>query len=255
MRGIMFARLRTLNVYIMRGRHRGLSAEQQELLRTPMPFDPLTALPRDVRFQKPSGRLGVAGIWCVAMLVACGGGSGGNGGASGVGSGTTFSVGTHSLSYGASGPTASTPAPQTVTGTVTGTLSGTLYIVVDVAGPAVANVSSFSVSGNSGQGSVSVQLPSALGIGTFTSTLTIHACINDSTCTTGELNGSPQVVNVSYTISAPPIADTVMPHVVASGISGSVVMRGSGFTGTTSISFGATPATSFTVVTDSLIQT
>jgi hypothetical protein len=186
----------------------------------------------------------------LGFLSACGGGGGGGGGPPP----PTFSVTTQSLTFSASSPTAAAPAPQPVMASVTGTLSGTLYILINVTGPAVASVSNFVVSGNSGQGQVMVNAPVLLGIGTFTSTMTIRACLNDATCATGELSGSPRTVNVSYTISGPPLADTVMPHVVVTGTSGQVVIRGSGLTGTTSVSFGATPASSFSVINDSEVH-
>lgn len=199
----------------------------------------------------PAGTRRACLIAASALVVAsCGGGGGGGGPPPG----PSFSLNTNSLSFSAASPTAATPPSQNVTGMVTGTLSGTLYIVVDIAGSAVANVTNFSVAGNSGQASVSVQQPSTLGVGTFTSTLVVHACLNSPTCASGELAGSPQTVNVSYAISGPPLADTVMPHVVAAGLGGTVVLRGSGFTGTSAVSFGATPASSFTVVSDSLIH-
>jgi len=220
-----------------------------------MPFDTVAKQSQDLGLSGRIVRQALAGICLVVVLTACGGGGGGGGaGGGGGGSGPSFSVSTHSLSFSASGAAAPTPSPQTVTGTVTGTASGTLYIVVNVTGPAVASVSNFSVSGNSGQASVSVKLPSSLGFGTFASTLTVHACLNDPTCATGELSGSPQTINVSYDIASPTLADVAMPHVIAAGMTGSVVLRGSGFTGTTAVSFGATAAASFTLVSDSMIR-
>ncbi|GEM_PF-2548675 len=192
----------------------------------------------------------------VALLVAtaaAGCGGGGGGGSPPPPPAPTFSLATHALTYTATSSTAATPAAQTVSGSVTGSLSGTLYIVVTVAGPAVDTVSAFSVSGSSGQASVSVKAPSALGPGTYSSTITVHACSNDSTCATGELAGSPQTVTVSYTIDAPTLADLVAPHAISTAASGNVVLRGHGFTGTSAVSFGGATASAFSVVSDSLI--
>lgn len=195
--------------------------------------------------------LRVAGTFLVVialLLSGCGGGGGG-------GQATpTFSVGTGSLTFSAAGPSSATPAGQSVSATVTGTLSGTLYILVQVSGTAVANVSQFAVSGSSGSAIVSVNNPAQVGTGTYSSVITVRACVNDPSCATGQLQGSPQTVNVSYTVGGPVIADVVLPHVVVAGATGQVLIRGSGLSGTTAVSFGATAAESFTVVSDSLIR-
>jgi hypothetical protein len=195
---------------------------------------------------------------CLALggaLGACGGGGGG-GTAAPPPPTPTFSLNATSLTFTAASATAATPANQTVTGTVNnaaGTLSGTLYIVVSVTGQAVQTVSDFSTSGATGQASVSVHAPNTLGIGTYSSTITVHACLNSSTCASGELAGSPQTVNVSYKVNSLPVADSVQPHVVAAGTTGQVIIRGSGLRGTTSVAFGSTTATAFTVISDSQI--
>jgi len=123
-----------------------------------------------------------------------------------------------------------------------------------VSGSAVANVSNFTISGNSGQAAVTPAFASRLGAGTFAGTVTVHACLNDQTCATGELAGSPQVINVTYTIGTFTPANAVMPHVVTSGIAGQVVIRGHGLAGVNSVAFGATPATSVTVVNDTEVH-
>jgi hypothetical protein len=45
-----------------------------------------------------------------------------------------------------------------------------------------------------------------------------------------------------------------MPHVIPSGKSGEVILRGNGLSGVTAVAFGSVPATSFTVVGDSLLR-
>jgi hypothetical protein len=137
-------------------------------------------------------------------------------------------------------------------GTVTGTVSGTLYINIDITGPAVQSVGPLTISGGSNSGTAAIipRDPWSLGVGTFTSRLTVHACQGDQTCKTGELKGSPQVVDVTYTIgSALGNALIVNPWTVASGISGDVVVRSIGWGAIappTGLTVGSSAALSFT---------
>jgi hypothetical protein len=206
-----------------------------------------------LRFQGTvrSSRTTLLGLLSLSLVACGGGGSGSSDTTPPPGSGVTFSVNTKSLQFTATGANDATPAPQTITATVTGNPTGTLYVLVNATGDAVSQVGNISISGNSGQGSVSVKPPSLVGIGSHTSTITIRACLNDQTCATGELSGSPQVVNVAYTVNAAQVADTVMPHTLAAGIGGQVVLRGHGLMGVTSVAFGSTLATSLSVVSDS----
>jgi hypothetical protein len=158
------------------------------------------------------------------------------------------------MAFSATSPATNGPASQTVTGTVNGSLSGTLYILVHSTGPAVAGVSNFTINGNTGQAYVAPVPAAILGAGTFTSTITVRACLNDSTCATGELSGSPQTINVTYTIGTTIPADSVMPHVVTVGTAGQVVIRSHGLTGVSAVNFGSTPATAVTVVSDTEVR-
>src|SRR5215467_3238616 len=114
-----------------------------------------------------------------------------------------------------------TPATQTVTGSVSGTVSGKLFITVLISGPAVTNVS-VGVSGSTGAASVFPAKASALGPGTFSSTVTVFACVNDPTCATGQLAGSPKTVNVSYQIASGVQGDAVAPRVGFTNAAGNV---------------------------------
>jgi len=90
-----------------------------------------------------------------------------------------------------------------VIATISGSGSGTLYILIRPSGnPAVVTVSDVVINpqSSSGTATVSAVLPSNLGIGTFTGTITVTACLNDPTCATGQIAGSPQVINATYTI-------------------------------------------------------
>ena len=200
-------------------------------------------------------RIKLAARWSVvaalALLCACGGGGGGGGG--GGAATPVFSVATKTLTFSANINSA-TPPGQSVSGSVSGSLSGTLYILVQSTGPAVSDVTQFVVSGHSGSASVNVKSPTTLGVGTYSSVLTVSACLNDATCATGQLQGSPQTINVTYTVTGPTIADVVEPRTIVAGTTGNIVIRGSGLTGTSAVSFGTTAAQSFSVLSDSLIE-
>jgi hypothetical protein len=131
-------------------------------------------------------------------LCACGGGGGSAGSGGGGGSGT-LTLSTQSLTFTAE-PNGAAPAAQTVIGTVTGlSAGGTLYITIVGTGSAIASISPVTVSNNTGQATVSAPAPGA-NIGTSTGTITVTACLNDPTCKTGVLSGSPQTINVSYEV-------------------------------------------------------
>jgi hypothetical protein len=187
------------------------------------------------------------------QLAACGGGSPGNSGPPPPPPVTaSFTVTPNTVTMTA--PSVIWPGPigPFVTGTVTGTVTGVLYINIVVSGPAVLSIGSLNVGAGSNSGTAQIlpQFPWALGAGTFTSTVTIHACQGDQTCRTGELMGSPQVVNVTYTIpSSLGNIPNINPFEVASGVSGDVVMRSSAFvsmTAPSSVSVGSNAAVAFT---------
>jgi hypothetical protein len=153
----------------------------------------------------------------------------------------------------AASPTAPAPASQMITATVSGTLSGTLFIFADVqSGANVVSVSNVAITGNGGTVTVTPAVPNTLGGagGTFSSTVRVRACMNDSTCATGALQGSPQTVNVTYVI-APPVAgppppppppppadasrDVVAPRVAVANVGGQFILRGVALGGTNSV--------------------
>lgn len=201
-------------------------------------------------------------ITCSAgLLSSCGGGGGGvvgiGGGGSTSGPTGTFSLSTNSISFQVRGPYAQAPANQTLTGTVTGltATSGTLYITVSASHPNdMFSLTTPAISGNTGTLSVIPAVPSSLLAGSFKGTITVSACLNDQSCRTGQLAGSPQNVTVDYEIPSGVDGETITPRVVAANAAGTVILRGAGFTGATSVSFGSTAATSITVVSDSEID-
>jgi len=190
-------------------------------------------------------------------LQGCGGGGGSNPPNPPSGQ-ATFSVTPTALTFSATSSTSTAPAPQTVTGTVSngGSLSGTLYIVVSPLTPTspVGDIGSFIVNGNSGQATVTPRAPDVLGAGSHPGTITVRACMDDPTCATGELAGSPKTINVSYSIGASTPPNAVMPHVAVAGRSAEVVIRGAGLNNTTSVKFGSADAASFTIVSDTEVR-
>lgn len=205
-----------------------------------------------------SRKLGLGLVLSSAALLlgACGGGGGGASPPPPPPPAGTLSLSVSKVTFNAAGPYAQAPATQTVTGTVTGlTGSGTLYIkvVANNAGGSFT-VSSVTISGNSGQSDVIPAAPSSLKAGSYQGSITVTACLNDSTCNTGQLSGSPATIAVDYEIASGVDGDTVTPRVVAANTAGEVILRGSGFTAATAVSFGSVAATSMTVVSDSEID-
>lgn len=136
------------------------------------------------------------------LAAACGGGGGGGGGGPQAPRGT-LSVSTTNLTFIANGPNAPTPASQTVSGSVTGVSGGTLVINIVGTGTAIAAISPVILtSDTSGQATVSVPPPATLGVGTYTGTITVRACMSDPNCASGNLSGSPQTINVTYHVAA-----------------------------------------------------
>lgn len=192
----------------------------------------------------------------VLMTSSCGGGSSSTGSTGGQGAGQgSVSFSTNSISFKAAAPFALAPATQTITGTVTGVSSGILYVTVFAKNPnSFFTVTDVTITGNSGQIGVIPATPSTLNPGNFSGSVTVSVCLNDPTCKTGQLSGSPQVIPVAYNIASGVDGDTVTPRVVAANVTGTAILRGVGFTGATTVSFGSSAATSFSVMSDSEID-
>jgi hypothetical protein len=209
----------------------------------------------------------LCGALC-CLLVACGGGGGGSdsGGNGGTGNGGTtnpppppassasIALDKTSLSYAAGYPGLPAPRSQVVNATVTGALSGTLYILITITGNAVVSAPPVVITGpTTGRATINVPPPATLGTGTYRSTLQVRACVNDQTCATGQLQGSPQNIEVTYTIGSATPADAVMPRVVTVGEDGEVVLRGS-LAGASTVAFGSTLATVVSVDSDTQLR-
>jgi hypothetical protein len=148
----------------------------------------------------------------IALLTACGGGGGG-GDSSGA-----ISLSTHKLTFTAP-VSGTTPNPEFVTATVTG-VSGTLYIRVEVAGDAVT-VDNVTVTGTTtGQAVIHPGNPALLGPGVHHATVTVYACTTNVECTSGQLSGSPQQIDIDYTITGLAVSQQELAYTVGNTATG-----------------------------------
>ncbi|HEV7608947.1 MAG TPA: IPT/TIG domain-containing protein [Steroidobacteraceae bacterium] len=159
-----------------------------------------------------------------------------------------------SIEFSATAPFDSIALSRTIIGSVTptgnGAASGTLYIYVEIPAGSFFTVPEVQVdSATSGHLVVTVPTPQVMGSGTFQSSFRVRACLNSSSCSgNSDIRGSPQTINVRYTVGDVVDSDTVMPRAVPAGAAGTTILRGHGLTNTTSVRFGATPASTVTYV-------
>ncbi|WP_161828244.1 IPT/TIG domain-containing protein [Steroidobacter agaridevorans] len=154
-----------------------------------------------------AGRHGTMVVLCMGfMLSACGGGGGGDSGGGGGGGGSSgnqgqFTISPASLTFSATSIESGALPPMTITGTVSGVSPQTLYINARVSGPAVSSVGNIAISGpTSGTAQVYPVAPMTLGgPGSYSSVITVTACTTSIACTSGII-GTPQTINVTYTI-------------------------------------------------------
>src|SRR3954471_9343873 len=196
-----------------------------------------------------------------AVLIACfiagchGGGDGGDSSSSGTG-GQQFIVSPSNLGFSAPQIGSSPPPVRTVMATVTGPTTGTLFARVVVSDPPVVTVDTVQVLGPT-QVRITFRpvSPTALGVGRHAGVITVIACHTDPNCAGAQIGGSPATINVAYQVGVvTPPPESLAPSVGAAGVSGDVVLRGSGLASVTSVSFGATPAVEFTPMSDSEIR-
>jgi IPT/TIG domain len=193
-----------------------------------------------VRLAAGAGR--IVAVLLVAIFSACGKGSGGMQ--------STTAVSTHSLSFSAVSPDAPTPTAQTFSATFSG---DTVYITVLGSGKAVGNVA-LTRSGNSSQVTVTPAAPSSIGAGVFSGIVSVTGfnCAN-ADCTL-QARGNTETINLTYSI--PPIVRAAAPYVATSSVAGDVVVRGRGFAQfpVQNVTFGATAASIFSVISDTEIH-
>jgi len=202
----------------------------------------------------------LCGLGALLFLGACGGG-GGYGGSSGTpppsgGSPPptqpTFSVSTPTINF-ASGIPNNTPPGRKILAAISGPVTGSLYVrsATTITNVAV-NVDYASQSGQTPTINV-VVTPVAANLatpGTYTGTVTLTACVDDPTCQTGQLPGSPQTVNITYSVESDTTfvqGDVVAPRVVVADQPGTLRIRGRGLSGAMTVRLGVTAASSVQV--------
>jgi hypothetical protein len=201
------------------------------------------------------GRAGRAAL-LACVIAGCHGGGDGTDNTGGTG-GQQFIVSPSNLAFSAATAGSATPQARTVTATVSGPTAGTLFARVVVTGTAVVSVDDVQIlSPTQARVIVHPASPTALGIGRHSSVITLIACHTDPNCTGAQIGGSPATINVAYQVGVvtPPPPESLAPSVGAAGVAGEVVLRGSGFLPVNSVTFNATPAVEFTVMSDSEIR-
>lgn len=140
-----------------------------------------------------------------------------------------------------------TPDAQRIPISIDGSVSGALTLTATVADSSIVSVP-VNYSSSSGQTPVVdafVEPASAQRLlpGTSSTTVTLVACVNDATCATGQLPGSPRTINVTYTRRSEIQGDVVAPRVVTAGDAATVVLHGRGLANATQVTFGAVAGT------------
>jgi hypothetical protein len=218
----------------------------------------------------------VHGIGAILLLSACGGGGGDDGNLSlnpppssspqpqnpvtGVGSG--LSLASNTLTFSTNNRNA-TPAPQAIATTLDYTGLGTPYFKVEISGDQVLVRIFTQVTNGTGETLIVPSETPNLQPGAYSNVVKISVCIDDPDCANNRLLGSPQTVNVSYTITSSVQGDTVSPSVVpaANGplalggtLTGTVILRGRGLSSATSVQFGNVAATEVSVISDTEVR-
>jgi hypothetical protein len=132
----------------------------------------------------------------VLSISACGGGGGGGGDKPPA----SLSVSPSELTFSATSGS-SAPAPQTLRGTISGTVEGDLFITITLNTNIVTVPGVVITSTISGEAQVYPASPATLGPGAHTGTITLRACTNNASCTSGNLSGSPRTIPVTYTVN------------------------------------------------------
>jgi hypothetical protein len=145
-----------------------------------------------------------------------------------------------------------TPASQRIPISFDGSVGGGFTFLANVADGLIVSVpvNYVSVAGQRPVVDASVVPTPAQRLlpGTSSTTVSLVACLDDSsTCTTGQLPGSPQTINVTYTRRSEIQGDVVAPRVVTAGESATVVLHGRGLANATQVTFGGVAGTDLKV--------
>ncbi|HEY4368841.1 MAG TPA: IPT/TIG domain-containing protein [Steroidobacteraceae bacterium] len=184
----------------------------------------------------------VASVSLLLILSACGGGDGNDP--------VTTGVSTNAVSFHADAPDAAAPASQTVTATFA---SKVVQLAVIHSGDGVERVS-YTLAGNSAVVTIEPSSPSLIGAGEYSGAVAItgYVCA-DAKCQT-LAPGNTLSVKVTYEVA--PAVRLVAPDVATANVAGRAIIHGAGFANfaVSGVMFGSTPATSFTVVSDTELQ-
>lgn len=186
----------------------------------------------------------------ISLLTACGGGGGSSSSTPKPNNSLRVTYSSTAISFNVPAPWSPKPADADFGGTLSGQGTGTLNIVILVNNPELFSVTDIAIDPGTQRGSMRVVpvLPDSLGSGDFNGSFDVRVCVNSPTCSSGQIQGSPQHVTVHYTVPSMLDADTVTPRVVPAVKAGSVVLRGHDFTNSTTVKFGSTNATAVTFV-------
>lgn len=217
--------------------------------------------------------LSVRGMWTTSALVllsACGGGGSNTPDSSGqpppvatpnppAGSNpplpsATFNLAKNALSFVTANRNATPPA-QSIAATLSGNPEGGVWIRTRSNGPGAPSVS-LQLTNGVGDAVFVPERASTLDAGVvYLSTVEISVCTDDAQCSTGRhVQGSPQTINVTYTVESAVQADVVAPRVVEAGVPRGVYLRGRGFSNVSSVQFGNVSSTQVVSVSETEIQ-
>lgn len=183
----------------------------------------------------------VASVLLVLLLSSCGGDDK---------EPVTTGISTNSISFRAAAADAATPTAQTVTATFG---SDVVHLAAIHSGEGIARVS-YALAGKTALLTIEPRVPGAIGAGRYSGAVAItgYVCANAKCSTLAA--GNTLTLAVTYQVS--PVVKLVAPGVGIAGKSATAIIRGAGFQkfAIRGVTFGATAATSFTLISDAEIR-
>ena len=172
----------------------------------------MPGLARGESSRRGGGRLAALALATGILTASCGGGGGGEDG--GGGGGSAYSLSSSSVSFSATlgGPA---PAPQAVTVTAD---SGSVFIATSQSGGNFSHT--FTLTGPA-TGQILITPGGTSTAGTFVGQITIRGC-SSPTCDGSDVPGSPKTIDVTYTVSGPPILTSNVPSVDFTTLTGAI---------------------------------